>query len=235
VSGEIDPEWAEPAYEPSDDVDHSPLPPDGLGRRNVLLTAVVAGLVCIASVTLIAFTSMDRTFTPAGPRANPPPASTPASTPATSTRPVAGPATAAPPAGSCGPDETAAVRGAIAQLDPDKKTGRQWSSAPEDSNYDPCADLSAVVVTVRDGTASAPDQALMFHRGEFVGTATPKAYPFTKLENPASTGDTVVLTYRTDQSCNSCDDGTLTIVGYAWQGDHVLMLDTPPQVFDSPP
>ena len=173
---------------------------------------------------------MNRTFTPAGPRAEPPPSSIPA----TSTRPVAGPTTAAP-AGPCGPDETTAIRGAIAQLHPDKKTGRQWSSAPEDSNYDPCADLSAVVVTVQDGTASAPDQALMFHRGEFVGTATPKAYPFTQLENPASTDDTVVLIYRTDQSCNSCEDGTLTIVGYAWQGDHVLMLDAPPEVFDSPP
>lgn len=179
MSGEIDPEWPAPAYEPSDDVDHSPPPPDGLGRRNVLLTAVGAALVCIASVALIAFTSMNRTFTPAGSQANPPP---PSSTPSTSTRPVAGPTTAAAPAGPCGPDETTAIRGAIAQLHRDKKTGRQWSTAPEDSNYDPCADLSAVVVTVQDGTASAPDQALMFHRGEFVGTATPKAYPFTQLE-----------------------------------------------------
>ena len=230
MSGEIDPEWPAPAYEPSDDVDHSSRAPDGLGRRNVVLTAVGAGLVCIASVALIALTSMNRTFTPAGPRANPPP-----STSASLTRPVAGPTPAAAPPGSCGPDETTAVRRAIAQLHADMKTGRQWSSAPEDSNYNPCADLSAVVVTVQDGTASAPDQALMFHRGEFVGTATPKAYPFTKLENPASTDDTVVLTYRTEQSCNSCEDGTLTIVGYAWQRDHVLMLDTPPQVFDSPP
>jgi LppP/LprE lipoprotein len=230
VSGETDPKWPAPAYEPSDDVDHTPPPPDGLARRNVLLTAVGAGLVCIASVALIVFTSMNRTFVPAGPRANPPP-----STPTSSAPLVAGPTTAAAPAGPCGPDETTAVRGAITQRHPDEKTGRQWSSAPEDSNYDPCADLSAVVVTVQDATASAPDQALMFHRGEFVGTATPKAYPFTKLENPASTDDTVVLTYRTDQSCNSCEDGTLTIVGYAWQGDHVLTLDTPPQLFDSPP
>jgi LppP/LprE lipoprotein len=230
VSGEIDPEWPAPAYEPSDDGDHSPPAPDGLSRRSVLLTAIGAGLVCVASVALIAFTSTSRTFTSAGPRANPP-----TSAPATSTQPVASPAPTAAPAGPCGPDETTAVRGAIAQLQPDQKTGRQWSSAPQDSNYDPCANLSAVVVTVQDGTASTPDQALMFHRGQFVGTATPKAYPFTKLENPASTGDTVVLTYRTDQSCNSCDDGTLTIVGYAWQNDHVLMLDTPPQVFDSPP
>lgn len=59
---------------------------------------------------------------------------------------------------------------------------RQAVESPEDSNYDPCADLSAVLVTVQDATNSSPDQALMFHRGTFVGTATPRAYPFTKFD-----------------------------------------------------
>lgn len=84
--------------------------------------------------------------------------------------------------GPCGPDEATAVRAALAQLAPDSKTGRPWNSTPEDSNYDPCADLSAVLVTVQDATNSSPDQALMFHRGTFVGTATPRAYPFTKFD-----------------------------------------------------
>lgn len=88
------------------------------------------------------------------------------------------------------------MRAALAQLAPDSKTGRPWNSTPEDSNYDPCADLSAVLVTVQDATNSSPDQALMFHRGTFVGTATPRAYPFTNLIGPASTNDIVVLSYR---------------------------------------
>lgn len=74
------------------------------------------------------------------------------------------------------------MRAALAQLAPDSKTGRPWNSTPEDSNYDPCADLAAVLVTVQDATNSSPDQALMFHRGTFVGTATPRAYPFTKFD-----------------------------------------------------
>ncbi|BBX94764.1 LppP/LprE family lipoprotein [Mycobacterium lacus] len=228
MSGEIDPDWPPPAYEPSDHVDRTP-PREGLQRRTVWSVAALAGLVCIGAVALIAFTGMTRTFGPAGPRANPAP-----STPAAST-PVTDSPTAKPPVGPCGPDQATAVSAALAQLPPEKKTGKPWDSAPEDSNYDPCADLSAVVVTVQGATASAPDQALMFHRGEFVGTATPKAYPFTKLENPASTDDIVVLTYRTDQSCDACEDGTLTVVGYEWQGDHVLMLDEPPELPDSPP
>ncbi|OOK75018.1 lppP/LprE lipofamily protein [Mycobacterium kansasii] len=143
--------------------------------------------------------------------------------------------TSTAPAGPCGPDEATAVSAALAQLPADKKTGKAWNPTPEFSDYDPCADLSAVVVTVVDATRSSPDQALMFHRGAFVGTATAVAYPFTELEVPASTDDLVVLTYRSRQSCDACDDGTLTTVGFQWQGDHVQMLDPPPESLDSPP
>jgi hypothetical protein len=102
------------------------------------------------------------------------------------------------------------VSAALAKVPSDKKTGKPWNSTPEESEYDPCADLSAVVVTVVDSTRSSPDLALMFHRGVFVGTATPQAYPFTDVE-------------------------ALTTVGFQWQGDRVQMLDPPPESFDSPP
>ncbi|WP_341329491.1 LppP/LprE family lipoprotein [Mycobacterium shinjukuense] len=92
-----------------------------------------------------------------------------------------------------------------------------------------------MVLTVQDATRSSPDQALMFHRGTFVGTATPKAYPFTHVEGPASTNNIVVLTYRTRQSCDACEDGILTTVGFRWEGDRVQMLDRPPELVDSPP
>lgn len=160
----------------------------------------------------------------------------------TATAPSSKPASSKPsatttfaPAGPCGPDQAAAVSAALAKIAPDKKTGKAWNPTPESSDYDPCADLSAVVVTVVDATRSSPDQALMFHRGVFVGTATPEAYPFTQLEAPASTDDLVVLTYRTRQSCDACEDGTLTTVGFQWQGDHVQMLDSPPESVDAPP
>ncbi|OSC42126.1 LppP/LprE family lipoprotein [Mycobacterium decipiens] len=222
MSHEIDPDWPPPAYQPSDDVDTTP-PAQRRSRRTVWLVASLV-LACVAAA-VIAYAGMHR----ARPRAVP----TPPPTTAVSPRPTSPAADA--PAAPCGPDEAAAVRAALAQLPPDSKTGRSWNSTPEDSNYDPCVDLSAVLVTVQDATNSSPDQALMFHRGKFVGTATPSAYPFTSLIGPASTNDIVVLSYRTLQSCDGCQDGILTIVGFAWQGDHVQILDPLPEVFDSPP
>jgi hypothetical protein len=226
VSGEIDPNWPPPAYEPSDEVDQSPPPPERLSRRTIWLVAALVGSLTIGAVALITFGGINRS------RLNPHPGPT---TTTGSRPPATASTTAGPPPGPCGPDETTALRAALARIPPDTKTGRPWSSSPQDSNYNPCAELSAVVVTVQGATGSSPDMALMFHRGEFVGTATPKAYAFTKLLVPASTDDIVVLTYRTDQSCDSCEDGTLTTVGFQWQGDHVLMLDSPPDVVDFPP
>lgn len=227
MSGEIDPSWPPPAYEPSDDVDQSPPKPDRLSRRTVWIVAALVALLCLGAVALFTLAGLNRNQT--APRAQPGPATPTASTPPATA------STTADPAGPCGPDETTAVRAALALIPPDPKTGRQWSSAPQDSNYNPCANLSAVVVTVQDATGSSPDQTLMFHRGAFVGTATPTPIPFTKLLVVASTDDIVVLTYRTNQSCDSCDDGTLTTVGFQWQGDHVLMLDSPPDQLDTPP
>lgn len=225
ASGDIDPNWPPPAYEPSDDVDTTP--PSGLARsaRAIGLAAALLAVLAVVAVVIVAVVVFSGKPRPgAGPSAAP--TTAPSNPPTT---------TSTAPAGPCGPDEATAVSAALAQLPPDKKTGKAWNPTPQFSDYDPCADLSAVVVTVVDATRSSPDQALMFHRGAFVGTATPVAYPFTELEVPASTDDLVVLTYRSRQSCDACDDGTLTTVGFQWQGDHVQMLDAPPESLDSPP
>ena len=132
------------------------------------------------------------------------------------------------PEKECGPAQQAALEAAFAQLIPEPLTGRDWSGIPKGSNYDPCAELSTILVTVLGGTGSSPTQALMFHRGEYVGPATPTAYGSTGLDATASTDDTVVLTYRTGQSCTACGDGTLTAVRYRWSGDGVQRLDPLP-------
>ena len=56
---------------------------------------------------------------------------------------------------------------ALSRLPTERLTGRRFASAPLESNYDPCADLSTVLVTIEGATGSSPIQALMFHRGEF--------------------------------------------------------------------
>ena len=78
------------------------------------------------------------------------------------------------------------------------------------------------------GTASSPVQALMFHRGTYLGTGTSKAYGFTSLNPVGSTNDMVVLDYKTPGECNACAPAAVTSVRYQWQGDHVEMLDPAP-------
>ncbi|WP_157897528.1 LppP/LprE family lipoprotein [Mycolicibacterium rutilum] len=122
---------------------------------------------------------------------------------------------------TCGPDEAAAMRFALAQLPFEPLTGAKWDPVPVESNYDPCATLSSMLVTVEGATGSSPVQALMFHHGEYVGTGTAKARGFTSLDSAASNDDTVVLKYKTPDQPESS-------VRYQWQGDRVVMLDPAP-------
>jgi hypothetical protein len=69
----------------------------------------------------------------------------------------------------------------------------------------------------------------MFHYGDYLGTATSKAYGFTSLDPDRTTDDTVVLDYKTPGACNACAPAAVDSVRYRWQGDHVVMLDPPPR------
>jgi hypothetical protein len=44
----------------------------------------------------------------------------------------------------------------------------------------------------------------MFHRGQYPGTGTSKAYGFTSMNAARSTDDMVVLDYKTPGECNAC-------------------------------
>ncbi len=142
---------------------------------------------------------------------------------------VPGPtATAQPPA--CGPDQATAMQAALNVNWIDPSTDKYWDSTPIGSNYDPCADLSAVLVTTQGGKPPSPVLAFLFHRGEYVGTATQKAYKLTTLNAGRSTGDTVVLDYKTAGDNDLGLVAGVASVRYQWQGDHLVMLDPPPPV-----
>jgi hypothetical protein len=94
----------------------------------------------------------------------------------------------------------------------------------------PCADLSTILLGIEKGTGSSPVQALMFHRGAYLGPATWKAYGFTSLNAERSTGDMVVLDYTSPGECNACPPAEVTSVRYQWRGDHVEVLDPLPPV-----
>ena len=137
-------------------------------------------------------------------------------------------AAAEPPQTTCEPDQASALRAGLSQLPPEPVTGQGWSNMPIDSNFNGCADLSTILVMIEGGTASSPVQALMFHRGEYLGTGTSKAYGFTSLDADRSTDDMVVLDYKIPGECNACPPASVSSVRYQWQVDHVAMLDPAP-------
>jgi LppP/LprE lipoprotein len=114
----------------------------------------------------------------------------------------------AEPNSGCGPDQATAVQSALAQVPPPQIAAAnarvRWSANiwPPDSNYNPCADLSTVLITVEGATGSSPMQALMFHRGTYLGTGTVKDYPYMSLNKAASTNDTVVVNYQVGKTCS---------------------------------
>lgn len=113
---------------------------------------------------------------------------------------------------------------------PTVREGWPWGREPQSylGNYNPCATLSVALISIEGGTGSSAWQALLFHDGNYVGTATTKAYSFTSLNTAQTTDDTVVLNYKDGRNvCTACP-GPITSVRYQWQGDHVAMLDPAP-------
>jgi hypothetical protein len=141
----------------------------------------------------------------------------------------AAPASAAPPGSQCGVNLSAPqIAQAARSLPPYPGLSAAWDSNPYGGNFDPCAALSTALVTLQGATGSSPNQALFFHYGEYVGTATAEAYPFTSIDTDRSTDGMVVLSYKDGRNvCTACQ-GPINVVRYQWQGDHVQMLDPAP-------
>jgi serine/threonine-protein kinase len=111
---------------------------------------------------------------------------------------------------------------AMYPLDPDHAWG----------NFDPCAQLSVALIPTAMGTGSSPVEALMFHEGEYVGTATPDGVGYLAFNENETTDDTVVLTFRTSiGTCGGCDDGTYEDVRFQWRNGEVVALDPIPDLF----
>lgn len=140
---------------------------------------------------------------------------------------TAGTATAAP----CGVDLGArAVTAAVATLPPyvaAPDVSYDWSAQGARGNYDPCATLSAAVVTVAGATASSPDQLLLFHRGVFAGVGGSTA-SFITLER-ATTSTTVVAAYREPGSQGTAGPSVLTeVLRFRWDGAKVVRVGATP-------
>lgn len=218
----------------------SPAAPVGSGHRRWATWQIVAVTATVGIVAGGAFTFVVTRGNRTGHVATPPTVSTqPAVSPspiptAEQPTPPASPPEAVPsPSGgvTCGVNLKAPqVVVAAEQLPPYPGTGWTWDANPAtfEGNYNPCAMLSTVLVTVEMATGSSPVTALMFHNGDYLGTATSESYGFTSLNTAQTTDDTVVLDYKVPGACNACPPAGVNSVRYQWQSDHVEMLDPPP-------
>ncbi|MDT5338814.1 MAG: hypothetical protein QOD90_4319 [Mycobacterium sp.] len=139
------------------------------------------------------------------------------------------PSAAAPPGSQCGVNLGAPqIAQAVRSVPPVAGLDAPWDPNPYGGNFDPCAALSTALVTVQGATGSSPEQALLFHNGEYVGPATPQAYPFTSLDTAGTNDGVVVLDYKDGRNvCTACQ-GPVHVVRYQWQFDRVWMLDPAP-------
>jgi hypothetical protein len=145
-------------------------------------------------------------------------------------------ASAEPPAPQCGVNlEAPQIASAVKSLRPAFRTiNVAWAPNPYDGNYDPCATLSTALVTIKHATGSSPNQALLFHYGVYLGTATWYPYAFTSLDKQKTTNDTIVLDYKDGRDvCTACAgpvnavrcaiDGSAT--AFRWSIRHRLVDD----------
>ncbi len=96
-------------------------------------------------------------------------------------------------------------------------------------NFDPCATLSTVLVYPYGASSSAPQMALMFHKGRYVSPATPAAYAYMRFNAEQTTDTTVVLDFAESAgSCSACADKGYESIRFRWQTDHIEMVGTPP-------
>ena len=55
--------------------------------------------------------------------------------------------------------------------------GHEWALV-DSSHFDPCAALSWQTISIKGATASSPHHIMLFHYGEYLGTATAEPYGF---------------------------------------------------------
>lgn len=141
------------------------------------------------------------------------------------------PTSASPQPRQCGVDLHAAAIDAAARGLPESRDWKAPFVNEGSGNYDPCAALSGAIAIPGTATASAPVHILLFHQGEFVGTATPEPYRHAGIDAKQSTADTVVVGFhwRNGDECDACMTG-VGYVRFQWDGEKVRQLDQlPPQ------
>jgi hypothetical protein len=124
--------------------------------------------------------------------------------------------------GECRVDpQTPAITAHLGDIPPAAQVpGVPWSYSGE-SNYNPCFELSYAAVTLEGATVSSPDHLMLFHRGEYVGTATECAFGFVVVVDSTESSVTVDYYWPREGDPNAAPSGRAS-VSYSWSGSEVV-------------
>lgn len=108
--------------------------------------------------------------------------------------------------------------------------GHNWKVV-DSSHFDPCAELSWQTISVEGGTASSPHHIMLFHYGQYLGTATAEPYGFFPSVERVN-GNEISVTYHWPQEgdANAAPTGE-THAGFRWdEAQHKVIMsgDVPP-------
>lgn len=108
--------------------------------------------------------------------------------------------------------------------------GHNWALV-DSSHYDPCASLSWQTISIEGATASSPHHIMLFHYGQYLGTATAEPYGFFPSVERVN-GNEISVTYHWPQEgdANAAPTGE-THAGFRWdEAQHKVIMsgDVPP-------
>ncbi|WP_448853408.1 LppP/LprE family lipoprotein [Corynebacterium frankenforstense] len=123
-----------------------------------------------------------------------------------------------------------AMHAGVAQAPAPPFDGVGWDTGYADPTvgFDPCADLSWIAVPIEGGTGSSPTLVMLYHRGEYLGTTTSKAYWIGEIQRDSDSQITVEYVYPKDGEGTANASGR-TYASFTWNGENVDMTgEVPP-------
>ena len=107
-----------------------------------------------------------------------------------------------------------------------------WSLNSPTDTYDPCAELSWILLKIDRGTASSPHQVMLFHNGVYVTRATDQPFAFEPYRIWLGEDDDVFIEFRYALEGQSTADASGSVTArYSWNEDYQYLDrfgDVPP-------
>ena len=128
-------------------------------------------------------------------------------------------------------DADEAYQSGIGSIAPWNDFGWQLSSS---SGFDPCAALSWQIITVEGATASSPHHIMLFHKGEYLGTATLEPYGFFPTVERVSDAEIAVTYHWAREGETTAGRTGETHAGFRWdegQQKTIMSGDVPPSTY----